>query len=390
MDKAQKSKVAVVACENYDDEKVYAAVREGIGLLGGIGAFFGRDESILLKPNLLRKAEPSQAVTTHPAVFAAAARLLREEGFDKLLYGDSPGSIHAPSKVAEAAGIAAAAARYDVAEGDFSGGVTDGFPGGKAVKSFELCAAAAQADAILNLCKMKTHASMRLTGAVKNMYGCVFGFNKGAGHARYPDPNSFGKMLVDLNLLLKPRLSVMDGIVAMEGNGPGSGDPVPMKVLLFSADPVALDTVFCHMVNVDPATLPTNVYGEIYGLGFSDTDAIEIVDGSGVLSIEQMRSKYGYAAFRVNRGALKANIPGAKGRRPVIVKDRCVRCGACVTACPVEPKALAFDKAKGAVPQYDYNLCIRCYCCQEMCPEKAIRVKTPLPLALLDKVRLRR
>jgi len=390
VDKPQKSRVAIVACDDYDDEKVYAAVRDGIGLLGGIDVFFGRDENILLKPNLLRKAEPSQAVTTHPAVFAAAARLLREEGYGNLLYGDSPGSVHAPSKVAEAAGITAAAVRYNVAEGDFSSGVTVDFPGGKAVRTFELCAAAAQADAVLNLCKMKTHASMRLTGAVKNMYGCVFGFNKGAGHAKYPDPNSFAKMLVDLNLLLKPRLSIMDGIVAMEGNGPGSGDPVAMTVLLFSADPVALDTVFCTLVNVEPATLPTNVYGEIYGLGCSNADSIEIVDAGGALSFEQMREKYGYAAFRVNRGALKANIPGSKGRRPFIVKDRCVRCGACVTACPVDPKALAFDKAKDAVPQYDYDLCIRCYCCQEMCPEKAIRVKTPLPLALLEKVRLRR
>src|SRR5699024_4117975 len=123
---------------------------------------------------------------------------------------------------------------------------------------------------------MKTHALERVTGAVKNMYGCVCGLQKAKGHTLYPNAESFARMLIDLNQLLKPRLYLMDGIVAMEGNGPTSGDPVKMGVMLLSADPIALDAVFCRLVDLDPQMVPTNVHGMQYGLGTWKTEEIEV------------------------------------------------------------------------------------------------------------------
>ena len=102
---------------------------------------------------------------------------------------------------------------------------------------------------------------------MKNSYGFVYGFHKAKGHTLYPSADSFARMLVDLNQYVKPRLYIMDGIVAMEGNGPGSGDPAPMNVMLMSRDPVALDSVFCNLIHLNPEMVPTNYHGEKMGLG---------------------------------------------------------------------------------------------------------------------------
>lgn len=378
-----KSKVVLIPCAVYDNETVFEAVKKGINLLGGIESLIQKDEKILLKPNLLRKATPEEAVTTHPTVFRAIAKLLREQGYDKLSYGDSPGSVITPFKVAQAAGLKPAAGEFKLLEGDFTSGVKIDFPQGKAVKSFSLCKGVVDADAIINLCKMKTHALVRITGAVKNSYGCVSGFSKGAGHAKYPDADNFSKMLADLNVLVKPKLHIMDGIMAMEGNGPGSGDPTPMNVLLFSTDPVTLDSVFCHLVALDPQSVPTNVYAEVYGVGKSHSEDIDIVTEDGLIGCEEAFAKYGNPKFNVNRDNLRKEKPGKKGRKPYIVKEKCIKCGICVDICPVEEKALSMDKKAGTIPQYDYDKCIRCYCCQEMCPQKAIQVKTPIMVRLL-------
>lgn len=383
MENAAKSKVVLMQCDTYENAAVYEVIKKGVDLLGGIGVFVRPDEKILLKPNLLRKASPEQAVTTHPTVLRGVAKLLWEQGYKNLTYGDSPGSVITPFKVAEAAGLKPVAEEFGLEEGDFNNGVKIDFPQGKAVKNFTICKGVVDADAIINLCKMKTHALVRLTGAVKNTYGCVYGFNKGAGHAQYPDADNFAKMLADLNVLIKPKLHIMDGIMAMEGNGPGSGDPVPMNVILISADPVALDTVFCHLVNIDPQAVPTNLYGEVYGVGKAHSKDIEVVTESGVITCEEAFAKYGNPNFNVNRDALKKEKPGKAGRKPYIVKAKCIKCGICVEVCPVEEKALSMEKGSGLIPQYDYDKCIRCYCCQEMCPQKAIEVKTPLMVRLL-------
>lgn len=378
-----KSKVAVIPCEGYGEEMVREAIGKGVALLGGWDSFIRPDERILLKPNLLNRADPGKAVTTHPAVFEAVIRDLKEKGFDRLAFGDSPGHPGSPEKTAEACGIKEAADRHGVPMADFTRGRTVEYIRGRTTRKFEICQGVLDSDAIVNICKMKTHQLERITGAVKNMFGCVYGINKGAAHAKYPDAESFAQMLIDLNLLLKGRVHIMDGVVAMEGNGPASGNPVKMNVILVSDDPVALDATFCRLVDLDPSSIPTVYYGAIFGLGRWREEEIEIL---GIESIDE----YCNPAFDVMRergnGGKWAYMDKLKilARKPVILKDRCIRCGACVTACPLDDKAVFFtgkekdgSEGKGSrdVPVYDYKKCIRCFCCQEMCPEKAIIVK---------------
>ncbi|HML36119.1 MAG TPA: DUF362 domain-containing protein, partial [Bacillota bacterium] len=109
-----KSKVAVIPCEGYDREKVYQAVNRGVALLGGWERFVKPEEKLLLKPNLLSRYAPEKAVTTHPAIFEAVGRSLRDGGFDKLTYGDSPGMPGSAEKTADACGLKEAAGRLDI------------------------------------------------------------------------------------------------------------------------------------------------------------------------------------------------------------------------------------------------------------------------------------
>ena len=380
-----RSTVVLIPLDTYDQPRVDAAVREGVALLGGLSGLIDPEERVLLKPNLLGRAIPEKAVTTHPAVFSAVCRLLREEGYAHLSYGDSPGNpTTTPAKAAEASGIEESARRYDVPLADFASGSVVPFPEGHVCRSFYLCHGVQEADALINLCKMKTHALERITGAVKNLYGCICGVNKATGHAQYPNSDVFADMLCDLQKCVSPRLHIMDGVVAMEGNGPTSGTPVSMNVLLFSADPAALDSVFAALVHLDPATVPTCVSGQTSGLGVMDHDRITVVTPEGEMTVAEAARRWGKPDFDVFRGEMKKGLlfklmpllPFLQ-HRPKVDRSKCVACGICQEACPVPEKAVHSGNGKKA--RYDYHKCIRCYCCQEMCPAKAIQVyRSPL------------
>jgi len=170
----------------------------------------------------------------------------------------------------------------------------------------------------------------------------------------------------------------------MEGNGPGAGTAVHLGVLMFSSDPVALDSSAAYLVHLDPKLVLTNYYGQEYGLGWMDRDAIELTGDD----IEPFRTY----SFDINRAPevithSLAKIPLLKRiltARPIIAGRKCTRCGACVRQCPVEPGALDYNPDTDRWPRYDYQRCIRCYCCQEICPAGAIRVVRPLLRRCLD------
>ena len=385
MNKEKRSKVVVLPCEDYEEEKIYRLLRKGMEVLGGVSAFIGKEEKILLKPNLLKKAEVEKAVITHPAVVGAFARFLREEGYANIVLADSCGH-GSTSQVIRGTGMDTCLEKYKIPAIDYTKGISVDYPEGIQAKEFVLPKELLEADCVISLCKMKTHALERITGAVKNSYGFVYGRNKAIGHTKYPSADSFARMLVDLNQYVKPRLYIMDGIVAMEGNGPGSGDPVPMKVMLLSADPIALDSVFARLVYLKPELVPTNYHGEKMGLGDWREEKIQVIvaDEEGIResSMEELVSQFGKPDFHVDRTQVRTNIwtRMAKAlnlfqKKPYIEADQCVRCGICVNSCPVPGKAVDFRKGKEQPPVYDYKKCIRCFCCQEMCPKKAIKVK---------------
>jgi uncharacterized protein (DUF362 family)/Pyruvate/2-oxoacid:ferredoxin oxidoreductase delta subunit len=375
--KKMKSVVSLVRCVSYEEERVFAAVQKGIDLLGGVHRFFKTGEMLLIKPNVLFGENPKKCISPHPAVFSATCRLFLEAGC-RLTYGDSSGFGSVKGNM-KRAGLLDVARKLGIPMADFSHGREVVFEDSPFIKKFTIAEGAFTCDSIVSLCKIKTHGLVRMTGAVKNQFGCIPGLLKSQYHVKLQNPFDFARMLVSLNLLLRPRLFIMDGIMAMEGNGPRGGEPARMNVLLFSADPVALDTVMCRLIDLDPEYVPTNTFGREFGLGTCKEDEIEIKGDP----ISCCRNKH----FRVIRRPVKdistSGFPpilrNAFTPRPVIDNTRCTKCGTCVSLCPVKPKALSWkDETHQKSPVYDYNRCIRCYCCQEICPEKAVSIKRPL------------
>jgi uncharacterized protein (DUF362 family)/Pyruvate/2-oxoacid:ferredoxin oxidoreductase delta subunit len=377
----KKVKVAIIRCENYDQDKVDSAVRKGIDLIGGIGQFVKPKEKILLKPNVLWSSEPEKCIVTHFSVFKAVATILKQQEC-VVSYGDSPGGPLAAAGAMKKPGFSAVAEELNLTFGDFDHGQDVSFPEGISSKRIHIANAVLASDGLISIPKLKSHGLTRITGAVKNQYGCIPGLIKGQYHARFPDIYEFSKLLVDINRLIKPRLFVMDAVMAMEGNGPQSGDPKKVGAIIISSDPVALDAVVCKIVNLKTEYVPTLEAGHKAGLGTCDFNEIEICGDA----VEQFID----LSFKVVR---KPVDPMPQSRflttirrhflpRPVIDSKKCINCKRCVEVCPVDPKAVFSEKGR-KTPHYDYGRCIRCFCCHEMCPAKAIHIKDPLMNKLL-------
>lgn len=378
------SQVVLIRCESYDSTQVKLAVERGISLLGGPFAFVSPDEKILLKPNWLSADPPEKCVTTHPAVFKAVAEVLQQAGA-KLSYGDSP-AFQSPDHVAKKTGIAAVAAELNMTLADFKAGKEIFFGEGHQNKKFTVAEGVLESDGVISLPKMKAHGFQRITGAVKNQFGCIPGARKGEFHVRIPDASDFAKMLIDLNSYIHPRLYIMDGIMAMEGNGPRGGTPKAMNVILFSTDPIAMDATVCRLMNLDPQLVLTNTVGMDFGAGTYKEEEIKLLGDP----IESFIAK----DFQVSRAPIKPFKPrGGMGviknlfvPKPYIIAGKCVKCGVCVNMCPVTPKAVDWhDGNRKNPPTYKYERCIRCYCCQELCPESAIHLKVSLIRRIFGK-----
>jgi len=373
------AKVAVVKCKSYDENAVREAVKKGIELIGGIDQFALANEKILLKPNLLVAELPQKCVTTHPSVFRAVAELFQSTGA-KLSFGDSP-AVGSTKKVAKKAGLLEVAEQLGIEVADFKNGKEIFYEKGTQNKKFVIAQGVIDCDGLISLPKLKTHALERFTGSVKNQFGCVPGVLKGEFHVKLPSADEFGKMLVDLNNFIKPRLYVMDGIQGMEGNGPRGGKPKQMNVLLFSSDPIALDATVCRLIDIDPEFVPTIKHGMETGAGTYLEEEITLL-GDDLHALKNRSFDIKREAIRPFSNKSKSLVQFLNNRlvlKPYIIDEKCTSCGTCVSMCPVTPKAINWKQENKEIPPvYNYDLCIRCYCCQELCPDSAIELNKPL------------
>ncbi len=372
------STVAIIRCDDYQGDKVQAAVNRGLDLLGGVEQFARPGERILLKPNLLAADPPERCVTTHPAVFAAVAQAFQRQGA-QLTYGDSPG-IGEMARAAKKSGLAMVADKMGIETGNFEVGERLIFEAGVQHKSFVIAQAAAHSQGIISLPKLKAHALTTLTGAIKNQFGCIPGLLKGEYHAKLTEMTQFVTMLVDLTRLVAPRLFVMDAIMAMEGNGPRNGKPRKIGALLLSTDPVAIDATAARMVGVVPETVEMIRTGQKLGLGVMDKQGITLL---GDAMTPLVAADFELAHARRIMQMANHRLRNAVVERPEIQENSCIRCGICVQVCPVSPKALQWQQEdsendRQVPPVYNYDCCIRCYCCQELCPEGAIVLRIPV------------
>jgi uncharacterized protein (DUF362 family)/ferredoxin len=370
------NKVYIVQSKDYDEveEKLTAL----INLMGGIGRFAAKGERIVLKANLLREARPEQAVCTHPAVVAAAGKLAREAGAAPII-ADSPGggylyNAKTLEKIYHTSGMLRAARQAGIEVNRDTTSRPVSYADGMLTKHFDIITPVFEADAVFNMCKMKTHLFTVMTGAVKNIFGVVPGLIKTGYHAKLHDTTRFAGMLLDLAQYISPRLTIMDAVLAMEGDGPGSGDPRHVGLLLGSENPLALDVVAGEIMGIDRTENPIIMEAERRALTPNRLEEIEIVGASlaDVKVADFKRSQVSAGSLGLDsmpwyQRILEPVFKNAFTVRPRVIWDRCIACGTCIEGCPVEAVSFANERA-----YIDDDKCIRCYCCHEMCPEEAI------------------
>jgi uncharacterized protein (DUF362 family)/Pyruvate/2-oxoacid:ferredoxin oxidoreductase delta subunit len=375
----KSARVSIVRCRSYDRDEVRAAVARAVELLGGAARFLPAGGGVLLKPNLLWASARERRVCTDPEVVRAVAELFRAAGAAEVAAGDSPG-MGSALKVMSRCGWDGVVPEW-VRRLDFDSGRRQP---SRSHPDLELSSAALDTGLLVNLPKVKTHAYMGLTLAVKNLFGCVVGPRKAQWHLRAGENRGlFARLLAEIAYSFRPGLAVVDGIVAMEGNGPGSGDARPLGLIVAGDDPSAVDAVLCRIVGFALQAVPTLAAARELGLGQPDLAGVEVlgerIEDVAVRGFRPAASNAAQLGFGLPR-ALQALVRGALTSKPVVGTKLCRLCGRCAEICP--PKAIAMDAAARRFPEIDRARCIRCFCCQEVCPHGAIGVRPGWALRL--------
>ncbi|MHB8910463.1 MAG: DUF362 domain-containing protein [Syntrophales bacterium] len=348
----------IVRQATYEDAVLRPLIFQMMETMGG--AEITRGSRVLIKPNLLSPAAPHQAILTHPAIIRIVAEYLLDKGA-KVLVADSP-AIGSFEKILQMGGIRDALQGLDVACRPFQHSVKIDI--GEPFGAIEIAEEAVRADTIINLAKLKTHSQMLLTLAAKNLFGCIVGYRKPEWHMRAGvDRKMFARLLVQLARTIRPSFNILDGVVALEGDGPGRGGvPKTLGVLMAGRDPFAVDLTVCRMLGLDPCKVPL-----LKAAAESESFPVETeIDGilPEIRGFRLPRLTPLIYGPRFLHGFIRRQLL----QRPVCDGTLCRMCGECGKICPAE--AIASDEQS---LRFDYDRCIRCYCCIEICPFGALR-----------------
>jgi uncharacterized protein (DUF362 family) len=267
--------IALTRCDDYDPGRVAQAVQRQFELLGGLTRFVKRGDRVLLKPNFIApRSHRVCATQTHPAVIIEAARLLRDFGARPFV-ADSPAWTNTAT-CARALELIEPLRKLDVPIRELDAPRKCRL--GPDKPRVGISSAALDADVIINLAKFKAHQQLVATFAVKNMFGCVSGKHKAVWHFKKgDDAATFCELLIDIFRYLHPALTIIDGIVVMEGQGPIHGLSKPLGWLIGGTDPIACEMVCCRLIDIRPEQIPMIQTARRLGFGCSDLDRIEVI-----------------------------------------------------------------------------------------------------------------
>ena len=320
---------------------------------------------VLIKPNFLVPASPDRAVTTHPLIVRAAAEFALEMGA-RVQISDSP-AMGSFTKLLKKGGYEEALKGLGVPAKPFE--QTVAVDVGEPFGSIDVARDAIDADVVLNLAKLKTHTMMKLTLGVKNCFGCIVGLQKPEWHMRAGvDRQMFGRLIVSICEAVKPAYTIVDGVLALQGQGPGKGgSPRELGLVLGGRSAHAVDHAVCLQVGADPASLETHRIARemgVYDGRVTINGDLNILNDFQFPELGTLTMGPDYLGRFMRRFAIQ---------QPVADNKACKLCGECWKYCPAE--AISYND-KGI--KFNTDTCIRCYCCLEVCPHAAIRAKKPL------------
>jgi uncharacterized protein (DUF362 family)/ferredoxin len=373
---------AVVRCADYSGEALDVALKEAVDAIGGLD-WVEPGMNVAVKVNLAAAKAPEFAVCTDPAAVCALCRMLVARGA-KVTVGDSPAGLFNPAileRTYAQTGMTrvletGAKLNYDCTQYEAA------FQEGVAAKRFTRTAWLRDADAVIDFAKLKTHGMMALTGAVKNLYGTVPGTVKLEYHYLHANHAEFADMLVDLYEYTAPKLSLIDAVVAMDGNGPTSGRPRRANAIIASLSGHEADVAACAILGLNPAEVPTMERAAARGLVDLDIGKIAVYGDPFEFTIPncELMPRTEITSIKNARGVSVSLMRMVLKRRPEVKKDACVGCAECAKLCPA--KAI---EMKNRLPIIDRKKCIRCFCCQEFCPKGAMRVHRTAIAKLLNR-----
>jgi uncharacterized protein (DUF362 family) len=377
--------VSIARCETYQAGQVRSALISALEPLGGIGAFVRAGQRVLLKPNLLMPIRPERAITTHPAVVEAMVELVQGAGGEAVIFDSGPVPTGLVVRRAyRDTGMLEVAERTGATLHDDIAAVQVPAPESVLLKRLDLVKLCQEVEVVISLPKLKTHNLTTITGAIKNLFGLVPGMTKTAYHAKLPDVGKFCDMLLDIATHVCPALTVMDGVIGLEGSGPSTGgSPRHVGALLAGSDVVAMDAVVCQIVGLDPDELPLFRAAQRHGrwpveIQVAGTPVAEVAvpDFRLPKTARPVAGRNRLSSFATKRTRLFVPYP-------IPQRGRCTACRTCERVCPVQ--AISIVDRLAVV---DHEACIRCYCCHEMCPEAAIDLQVSLLGRLLRRTGL--
>ena len=342
-------------------EADYESVEEAVERAFDDFAMDLKQKTVLVKPNIIGAVKAERAVCTHPAVVRATIRALDRRGAGRVIVGDNSGmrAYGSNEQAARVAGILEASdGRYvNLGASPVATPVESKFADRLAFSKVVL-----DADLVVSLPKMKTHVATGITGAVKNTFGHLVGGEKTGLHRAAVGAENFAQAVLDVFRVRKPDLSILDGVVAMEGQGPSGGQLRQVRRIVASNDAVALDTVMASMMGVEPKRIPMLRLAGEQGLGPVTLKEIQ-VDGPF-----EVVEDFKIPAISPGLGTWLARLGGnLVVAQPRVRRNKCVKCGSCAMACPVEAITMTDDG-----PRIAYKKCISCFCCHEMCRYEAM------------------
>ncbi len=345
---------------DYSRERIDSVIEE---IFIGCKIDFTKVKTAAVKPNLLMARDSNKFTTTHPYIVGGVVRALLKRGITDIKVFDCPAGPHSKAlikNVYKTTGMVEEVGDFLYYPEDTVTVQSDGcvFEVSEAIKS----------DILINLPKLKTHTLTGLSAAVKNIFGVVPGLRKSRLHYEAGSLENFSRHIVNLCKAVSPALSIVDGITAMEGDGPSAGSAKELGLILASTDPYTLDSAICDLIGMGSEQALTVAASR------------ELLEEYSVLGEGERFVKTQFTLPRTahdNASKLRAigfiaSIKSFIIKKKPYIKDGCINCKQCAGICPAN--AITFtDKAS-----INYRKCIRCYCCHEICPVSEIGVKKGL------------